>query len=175
MDEVRLDQQSSRYPLGLDKPPLNWGTSQHGKLSADQWGVVATVSLVITLVRCWGYNADLPVSLSAAESAKELTLRQRKLCMLYNFTDLVKASLMAHNRVTSQQHADSYSYHNHRFFQKALALYPAFQIKPAGHISMHFAEFLRSLGPSHAYKVPGFERMNFEMQSTKTNRKLGMH
>ena len=180
MEQVRQDQQLSKYPLGLNRPPLHWGTTQHGKLSADQWGVVASVSLVVTLVRCWGYSSDTPPTshstptLLSVKEAKEESARQRKLCMLYNFIDLVKASLMAHNRITSERHANSYRHYIRRFFKNVSILYPHFAVRPSGHISLHFDEFLRTLGPSHSYKVPGFERMNFEMQSTKTNRKLGV-
>jgi hypothetical protein len=172
MEEIHKDERASLFPLGLVKPPHNWGTTQHGKLTADQWGVIATKSLVVTLVRHWGYRQASPNTHADVTKAREKAFL-RKRAMLWNFVDMVKASLMAHNRVTSVKHAESYQQHIYRYFREVSALYPSFSMTPSAHISLHFDDYLKRIGPSHAYKVPGFERMNYEMQSTNTNGKLG--
>ncbi|KAH6869077.1 hypothetical protein BKA70DRAFT_1452159 [Coprinopsis sp. MPI-PUGE-AT-0042] len=43
-------------PSWIVRPPLNFGLKRFGKLNADQWRMVCTVSLVITLVHLWGGN-----------------------------------------------------------------------------------------------------------------------
>lgn len=178
MDAVRRDEANTTYPLGLERPPVDWGTTNHGKLTADQWGVIATKSLLVTLVHQWGYiSEDMPESPAAQTPIlweRHTYGRQRRLCLLHNFVDLVKASLMAHNRTTSKDHARSYDHHIQRFFSKVTILYPSTAMKPSGHVSMHLGRALQDFGPTHSYKAPGFERMNYEMQSTPTNNKRGM-
>ncbi|KIY61469.1 hypothetical protein CYLTODRAFT_314574, partial [Cylindrobasidium torrendii FP15055 ss-10] len=153
--------------------PSGWGTASHGKLSAAQWGVVGMVSLAITLIHEWGYSDRIEDD--HADIVSRTQHRQaRHLVMLYNFVDLVKASLMAHNRRTSDAHADSYDFYIRRYFATVGRLYPGFGMKPSGHVSLgHVGPFLRKTGPSHAYKADAFERMNYVMQSTETNKKLG--
>ena len=41
-------------PSWLNAAPAAFGTTQHGKLSADQWRTVGTLNLPITLIRTWG-------------------------------------------------------------------------------------------------------------------------
>lgn len=162
MEQVHRDEASTLYPVGINKPPPKWGSTEHGKLSADQNYVVGTKSLVVTLVRRWGY----PENASRKES-------QRMLQMLHNYADLVKATLMFQNRVTSAAHADSYIHHMLRFFQQAGLIHHRFAMRPSGHIALHYDDFLRSFGPSHAFETPAFERINYVLQSSKTNMKLG--
>lgn len=174
MAKIHQNEQDSDYPLGVGKPPIAWGTASHGKLSAAQWGVVGMVSLTVTLIREWGYPEEVGVDEHADVVARAKYLRERRLSMLYNFIDLVKASLMAHNRTSSARHADSYDFYIRRYFAMVGRLYPGFGMKPSGHVSLgHVSHFLRNVGPSHPYKADAFERMNYVMQSTQTNKKLG--
>ncbi|KIY63827.1 hypothetical protein CYLTODRAFT_320349, partial [Cylindrobasidium torrendii FP15055 ss-10] len=154
--------------------PSGWGTASHGKLSAAQWGVVGMVSLTITLILEWGYCEDAGPDEHPNVLARAEYLRARRLAMLYNFVDLIKASFMAHNRTSSELHAASYDFYIRRYFVMVGRLYPGFSMKPSGHVSLgHVGPFLRNVGPSHAYKADAFERMNYVMQSTETNKKLG--
>ncbi|KAI0655866.1 hypothetical protein C8Q70DRAFT_883543, partial [Cubamyces menziesii] len=54
IDVIRADIQNTILPSWMERPPKNFGSASHGKLKADQWRTVCTVSLTITLVRLWG-------------------------------------------------------------------------------------------------------------------------
>ena len=159
MDEVRKTIECSIVPIGFSKPPLDWGTSSRGKLSADEWNVICTVYLPIVLIRIWGYTSG------------DATARFRS--MLHSFLDLVKAVEMANNRQVSDAHAKSYEMHLKRYLSATKVLFPDFSLKPTHHIAMHFGEFMRSMGPSHVYRAQAFERLNYLMQSQNTNQKFG--
>ncbi|KAF9001036.1 hypothetical protein BDZ89DRAFT_968770 [Hymenopellis radicata] len=158
MEAVRKDMARSKFPLGINKAPMNWGTPGRGKLSADIWRVVCTIHLVITLIRVWGYEGQ--------------TVSRQK-AMLVNFLDLVNAMLMAANRTSSDAHADSFDAHCYRYLEKSQLIYRDFKVKPLQHVGQHFGHFLRTMGPSHAFRTPGFERMNYYMQRTNTNNHQG--
>jgi hypothetical protein len=54
LQTVQSDIARTSFPSWLVRPPRNFGSASHGKLKADQWRSVCTVSLIITLVRIWG-------------------------------------------------------------------------------------------------------------------------
>ena len=75
----------------MSPAPRNWGTATRGKLTADQWKVVVTVHLPITLMRLWG------------------TLQEgRYFLMLCNFMDLSAAIQLANQRVITEKHIEDY-------------------------------------------------------------------
>ncbi|KAI0363952.1 hypothetical protein BV20DRAFT_1039670 [Pilatotrama ljubarskyi] len=77
INQLRRDILKTSLPSWLERPPRNFGSPSHGKLKADHWRTVCTVSMVITLVRLWG---------SATASPKQKAL-------LDNFVHLVSAYL----------------------------------------------------------------------------------
>ncbi len=139
-------------PPSVIRPPLDWGTARRGKLSADQWRVICTVHLPITLIRLWGSS---------------LLTRRRQ--MLENYVDLYKAMETTQNRVISDDHVDSYEFHIMQYLTGVSHLYKDFSMKPIHHMSQHLGEFMRQMGPVHAYRVPAFERLNYLMQRENTN------
>jgi hypothetical protein len=178
---MHQDEAATLYPVGVQRPPGAWGTKAHGKLTAEQWDVILTKSAVVTLIRLWsdkreddgdGADSDDDATGLPSTNINEDRWSSRK-HMRNNLADIVKASLMANNHITSDAHAASYRAHNFRFFEVAAKIYPDFKMTPKNHIALHFDDFLRSYGPSRVYKVPGFERINYTMQSTETNRKRG--
>ena len=82
VDQIRADIAASSFPSWMERPPKNFGSPSHGKLKADQWRTVCTVSLVITLCRLWGSSSATP--------------RQRLL--LDNFLNLTRAVDLAARR-----------------------------------------------------------------------------
>ena len=54
MEAVWSDMRSTQLPTWITAAPYDWGTPERGKLSADQWRVICTIHLVITLIRLWG-------------------------------------------------------------------------------------------------------------------------
>lgn len=135
-----------------------FGSASHGKLKADQWRSVCTVSLIITLVRIWG-----------SATASEL---QRKL--LRNFTDLVIAVEIATKRSTSSHHVDIYRAHLTRYLRSLLELFPDHKLQTNHHLSMHLDECLADFGPVRSWWSFPFERYNGVMRNINTNNKPGM-
>ena len=52
--EVHKDMASTQLPTWLQPAPVSFGSTAGGKLSADEWRVVSTVHLTITMIRLWG-------------------------------------------------------------------------------------------------------------------------
>ncbi|THH23034.1 hypothetical protein EUX98_g8143 [Antrodiella citrinella] len=152
--EVRSDLCKAFYPSWLERPPRNFGSIGHGKLKADQWRTVCTVSLVITLVRLWGTT--------------EATVHEQK--MLDNFLDLVIAVQHATRRSISTSDIDVYDYHIRNYMLGLRALYDH-QLVPNHHLALHLSSFLSSFGVVHAWWGFPFERYNGAIGRLKTNSK----
>ena len=142
-------------PSWIGPAPHNWGTTEHGKLSADQWRVLCTIHLPISLVLQW---ADASPRYQA---------------MLLNFMDLVTAVRIASVRTTNEEYTVLYEHHIFSYLNGVLELFMDADIKPNHHLSLHLGQFLRTLGPVHAYRAFAFERINYMMQQMETNAKHG--
>lgn len=81
--------------------------------------------------------------------------------------------LMVVNHISSKAHADSYQAHLQQHMTILQELFPDLSVQPVHHMALHSDDFLKDLGPSHGYHVPGFERVNYLLQSTTTNQKQG--
>jgi hypothetical protein len=79
MEAVWADMALTELPSWVTDVPHNWGTTVRGKLSANNWRVICTVHLPITLIRLWGGD-------DAPEDRKD---------KLQNFMDLVRAVQIA--------------------------------------------------------------------------------
>ena len=79
MEAVWADMALTELPSWVTEVPSNWGTAARGKLSTNNWRVICTVHLPITLIRLWG-DDDTP------EYWKDI---------LENFIDLVRAVQIA--------------------------------------------------------------------------------
>ncbi|KIY67042.1 hypothetical protein CYLTODRAFT_353960 [Cylindrobasidium torrendii FP15055 ss-10] len=172
MAESRHDIEKAILPMNVSRPPLNWGTPTRGKLSANEWDILCLYMLPITLIRVWGYKKPEAMGDNDRSIIEAYRTRRFK-AILHNYIDLVKAMLMVVNRVTSAAHAASFKNHIQRHLQTLQALFDDFHVKPINHVPQHFDFFLEFLGPTFAYHVPGFERINFLLQNTNTNRKHG--
>lgn len=155
MQAVREDMKQTVIPSWVSPAPMNWGTTERGKLSADQWKTVCTVHLVITLVRLWGGEDG------------------RKYEILSNFMDLITAVVLLNMRFTSESLVVEYEEAILRYLQGLKALYKDAKFKPIHHASLHLGEFLRFFGPVHAYRSFPFERFNYMLQKQNTNAKFG--
>jgi hypothetical protein len=153
---IRADMAKTVLPSWVDPAPRNWGTTEHGKLSADQWRVLCTVHLPISLISKW--------SGSSARCSD----------MLANFMDLVTAVRIASMRVTNDEYITLYEHHIFSYISGVLELYKDADIKPNHHLSLHLGHFLRTFGPVHSYRTFAFERINYMMQKMKTNARPGI-
>ncbi|KAJ3933374.1 MAG: hypothetical protein NXY57DRAFT_1037683 [Lentinula lateritia] len=159
LEEVWADMKRTVLPTWIQAPPPNWGTPAQGKLSAEEYKVVCSISLVITLIRVWGYGTE--------------DAQSRRFQMLLNYLDLVHAIHVLLLRETSWQSREYYRSHMQRYLETVLVLYPDFTLKPNHHFSLHVVTDLETMGPGHARSTPVFERINHSLQELNANQHLG--
>ncbi|KAJ3779587.1 hypothetical protein GGU10DRAFT_255402, partial [Lentinula aff. detonsa] len=88
LEQIWADMERTVLPSWIQKAPPKWGIPASGKLSADEYKVICSIHLVITLIRVWGYeNEEGPQS--------------RRFQMLLNFLDLVHSIHVLFLRETS--------------------------------------------------------------------------
>ncbi|KAJ3720318.1 hypothetical protein C8R42DRAFT_582858 [Lentinula raphanica] len=160
LDEVWKDMKITILPSWIDSPPENWGTKANGKLSADEWKVVCSVSLVVTLIRLWGYKY-------------ENNPQARHFQMLQNFLDLVHAVRLLNLRETSEASRNEYRSLIIKYLRTVLVLFPDVTLKPNHHYAIHIVEDLESMGPVQARNTPIFERTNHILQEINSNNHSG--
>src|SRR6266702_6171919 len=95
MEAVWADMALTELPSWVTDVPCNWGTATHGKLSANNWRVICTIHLPITLIRLWGRDNE-------PEDQKH---------KLQNFMDLVCAVQIANLRSVSKQDIKRYEHY----------------------------------------------------------------
>lgn len=138
--------------------PCNWGTATRGKLSANNWRVICTVHLPITLIRLWGSD-------DAPEDRKQ---------KLENFMDLVRAVQIANLRSISKEDIKLYEHYIHQYLTGFLTLYKCAKVKPIHHAALHYGNILRGFGPAHTHGAAFYERYIQYMQGQNHNMKLGL-
>lgn len=156
LQAIRADILSTSLPSWLERPPSNFGSPGHGKLKADQWRTVCTVSMVITLVRLWSFS-------SASDEEKDL---------LENFMHLVSAADLASKRTMSTERATAYDEHMYRYLCGLRDIFDH-QFVPNHHLSLHLYSCLLLFGPVHGWWAFPFERFNGLLGQTNTNHKTG--
>ncbi|KAJ3970594.1 hypothetical protein EV361DRAFT_801746 [Lentinula raphanica] len=145
-------------PSWIQKPPSRWGTPAAGKLSADEYKVISSISMVITLIRVWGYQNSVG---------------SRRYKMLENYLDLIRAIHVLFLRETTSKSRAYYHSHILRYLRTILELYPDVTLKSNHHLSIHIITDLETLGPGHARSSPVFERTNHSYQEVPANQHIG--
>src|SRR5580704_907886 len=83
MTRVWSDMAQTVIPTWLTPAPPDWGTTKRGKLSANNWRVVCTIHLPISLIWLWRSESGIKIEL------------------LKNFMHLVTAVQVANMRISS--------------------------------------------------------------------------
>ncbi|KAJ3764946.1 hypothetical protein FB446DRAFT_655940, partial [Lentinula raphanica] len=160
LEEVWADMARSVLPSWIQSPPPKWGIPATGKLSADEYKVVCSISLVITLIRVWGYgNKNDPES--------------RHYRMLLNFLDLVRSIHVIFLRETTPSSRTYYKVTMLKYLRGVLELFPDAVLSSNHHLALHVVADLENMGPGHARSTPVFERINHFLQEVKKNGHLG--
>lgn len=159
LSHIREDIVKTYLPSWLERPPRNFGSAAHGKLKADHWRTVCTVSMVITLVRLWG---------TATASAEQKAL-------LENFVHLVCAVDLAVRRSVDPDRIAKFDGHMQDYLAGLRLLFQWHQFVPNNHLSLHLKECLDNFGPVHAWWAFPFERFNGLLQKLNTNSKSSMY
>ena len=156
MEVVWKDMKLTELPSWMSPAPPNWGTASRGKLTADQWMVVCTVHLPVTLIRLWG------------------SLTDRRFNLLSNFMDLTSAIQLATQRSITPQIIEDHEQLITRYLSEMKALFKGNKIQPIHHVALHTGEFLRLFGPTHAVQAFGGERFLEVLGMQNVNNKSGM-
>ena len=146
----------TELPSWMSPAPSNWGTAARGKLTADQWMVVCTVHLPVTLIRLWGNLAD------------------RRFELLCNFMDLTSAVQLATQRSITARMIDDQELLIARYLNSMKRLFKGSKVQPIHHVALHTADFLRLFGPTHAVQAFGGERLLEVLGLQNVNNKSGM-
>ena len=163
METIRSDICALLTPLWMTSVPSNLGDPAHGKLKADQWCVLGTTFLPLSLVRLWG--------LTNAESS-----RSRRCQEILNLTmSLLSAVTVASSHSMSPALADSYLQHMQAYFAGLKKVFPEYRFHPNHHLALHLHQYLLLFGPVHAWWTFPFERMIGMLQRMPTNGKDGRY
>ncbi|KAI0370445.1 hypothetical protein BV20DRAFT_1035911 [Pilatotrama ljubarskyi] len=154
LQQVRDDIAKTTLPSWVEAPPRNLGSPSHGKLKADHWRTVGTVSLVITLVRLWGARSASP----------------EEQAVLENFVALSSAVDLATRRSMSPSRAASFDHHMEAYVRGLRTLFDI-SLVPNHHLSLHLKQCLELFGPVHGWWAFPFERYNGMLQRLNTNSK----
>ncbi|KAH8976742.1 hypothetical protein EDB92DRAFT_1823306 [Lactarius akahatsu] len=157
LEAIWGDMDRTELPSWVTRAPLNWGTAAWGKLSVNNWRVVCTIHLPITLIRLWGGD-DAPGDRKA---------------MLENFMDLVRAVQLVNLRSISRDEIKLYEEYIFRYMTTFKSLYKVAKVKPIHHAALHYGDILRGFGPAHTHGAAFYKRYIHSMQSKNHNMKLG--
>ena len=155
MNAVWADMKLTQLPSWISPAPPNWGTAKRGKLSADNWRVICTIHLPITLIRLWGREQG------------------RKQQLLQNFMDLVSAVRIANMHVSSKNQIDAYNTYIFRYIAGLKELYPDESIAPTHHTALHLGDIQSLFGPVHSHTASFYERYINFFHRLNTNKKIG--
>ena len=155
MEKVWSDMKLTELPSWMSPAPSNWGTASRGKLTADQWMVICTVHLPVTLIRLWGNLTD------------------RRFELLCNFMDLTSAVQLATQRAITAQMINDQELLIGRYLNDMKRLFKGSRVQPIHHVALHTADFLRLFGPTHSVQAFGGERLLEVLGQQNVNNKSG--
>jgi hypothetical protein len=156
MEVIWLKMRLTQLPTWITPPPSNWGTTERGKLSADNWRVICTIHLNVTLIWIWRNQTG------------------RKKEILSHFMDLIRAVRIANMRLTSPEQINGYNRYIGQYISKIKLLYPDQHLVPSHHAALHIGDMLGSFGPVLSHSAPHFERYINFLHRVNTNSKIGL-
>lgn len=161
MTRVRQDIQRMVTPSWMTSVPADLGAGRHGKLKADQWRVLGTTHLPISLIQIW----------TNVNHADE---RSERCAELLDVTlSLLSAIVVASSRVTSPAHSRLYLQHMQAYLEGVRKILPDYEFHPNHHMALHLCEYLMFYGPVHAWWTFPFERLVGMLQRIPTNNRFG--
>ena len=156
MDYVWRDMSRCQTPSWITPAPRNWGTAQHGKLSANNWRIICTVHLPVTLIWLW---KDEP---------------GRKKELVKNFMHLVTSARLANMRTCTATQIQEYDLNMIKYLEGLRVLFPHISLRPNHHAALHIGDMMDRFGPAHSHSAPFFERNIGFFHRIHTNNIIGM-
>ncbi len=161
---IRDDISSIIRPSWLTSVPAQLGSAQHGKLKADQWRVLGTTFLPLTLIRLW-----------QASDSEDDNVRATRCARILDVTlSLLSAVAIALSHTTTYSHADIMQQHLLDYLHGLKELFPNYKLRPNHHMALHLPEYIKLYGPVHSWWAFPFERIIGMLQRISTNYKTGM-
>lgn len=161
MEVLWKDIESLVKPSWIQSPPHALGTPSCGKLKSDQWRIIGSLYLPVTLIRLW--------SNSSFEGARF----QRRQELLRLTMHLLSVIVIASSQVMSPRHADAYIFHMVKYREQLKNLFPEYRCHPNHHIALHLPEYFQMYGPVHGWWAYPYERVIGILQRFSTNYKEG--
>lgn len=144
-----------QLPSWINPAPKGFGTAEHGKLSGDQYRTLGTINLPITLIRTWGQEDG------------------RRLEMLKNFLHGIAAIEALGLLEVTDENTNRADDMMRKYLEGVKALYKGGKIQVTHHAALHVGFFTLLFGPVHGWRGFSFERLNYVLQSTNTNKTFG--
>lgn len=136
-------------------------SSSGPKLKSDQWRMVGSLFLPITLIRLW----------STVDPDDEDSKQRHELLNLTML--LLSAVAVASSRVTSANNAAEFLKLMLEYLKELQRLFPDYKCHSIHHMAFHIKDFLLMYGPVHGWWAFPFERMIGTLQRIPTNHKPG--
>jgi hypothetical protein len=138
IQQIRLYIQKIVTPSWMTFVPANLGSASHGKLKADQWRILESIYIPISLILMWG--RIMPGDKRSEQCRKILDVTISLLSAIVAVTSLK----------TSQRHANLYLQHLQAYLSGVTSLFPDYTFQPKHHMALHLPEYLLQYGPVHA-------------------------
>jgi len=161
MEAIWKDLDDMMTPSWLASVPIELGQASHGKLKADQYRVLATTYLPVSLVRLWGLDEDNSPRSKRRRALLELTM------------SLFSAVSIATARTTSRERAGQYLVYIQSYINELKTLFPEYEFRPNHHMALHIYDSLIRFGPAHSWWTFPFERVISILQRIPTSGKFG--
>ena len=162
MESVWKDLEDMMTPSWLASVPKELGQPTHGKLKADQYRVLATTYLPVSLVRLWGLEEN-----SSSPRAK----RRREILDIT--LTLFSAVKVATALSTSRPKAERYLQLMRSYINGLKVLFPNYEFRPNHHMALHIYDCLLLFGPVHSWWTFPLERIIGMLQRIPTSGKFG--
>lgn len=147
--------QGTTLPTWIKKPPINFATTDHGKIRAEEYKSLTFVSLPVTLIRLWN-DASEPYQ-----------------GRLNHFLHLSLAIRILAYQSLTPHYIFLFEYHYSQYLAGLKSLYPFCSIAVVQHLGLHIPYFLRALGPSTRYSEKTCEMFIGMLEEIPTNSKIG--
>ena len=150
-------------PSWLHSVPYNFGASQAGTLSADEWRSMANVYLPLAFVKLWG---DAPATHSQDTDDFQYVLDHSMA--------LFSAVRLACSRTMTYERREAYRANMIRYVSGLSSdLYNTSDPRPNHHMALHIYDFLKLFGPVRGWWCFPFERLIGLLQRLPTSHKFG--
>lgn len=160
VEAIQRDREQMLTPSWLSSIPP-YGEKGEGKLKADEWRVLATIYLPVTLIRLWTPQPG---------STNVDPLQDQMLKMTMH---LLSAVSLACGSTSTAETRDQYL-EEMRSYRKCLQeLFPKYNCCPNHHNALHLHECMRLFGPVHGWWAFPYERTIGLLQKAHINYQPG--